>query len=204
MFACVDGIERLRKLRPCRAPLATSVIEQRPSIEYCSRQSQQKAAAPPVGGIDMSVEVAFYPVERIAFEVTPVIFIDEARGRDRRARGAASQLSLLLPGKRSVDCGKFVVLVFAHVSIFISGAAVAAPGCGLLNFPAFDRPLQKPMSRAGVFYPISHCPITCLALVPHPKQAWMPCVDEVEDTNIGFCCVLAVQSSSVLLKRTFP
>ena len=204
MFASVDGIERLHKLRPCRAPLATSVIEQRSSIEYCPRQSQQKAAAPPVGGIDMGVEVALYPVERIAFEVAPVIFVDEARGRDRRARGAASQLSLLLPGKRSVDCSKFVELVFAHVSIFISRAVVAAPGCGSPNFPAFDRLLQKPMSWAGVFYPISHCPVTCLALVPHPKQARMPCVDEIEDTNIGFCCVLAVQSSSVLLKRTFP
>lgn len=139
MFASVDGIERFRKLRPCRAPLATCVIEQRPSIEYCPRQSQQKAAASPVGGVGMGVEVALYPVERFAFEIAPVIFVDEARGRDRRSRRAASQLGLLLPGKRSVDCGKFVVLVFAHVSIFMSGESVAAPGCGSLNFPAVDR-----------------------------------------------------------------
>lgn len=109
------------------------------------------------------------------------------------------------PGKRSVDCGKLVVLVFANVSIFIIGASsCCSPRCRALNLRASERPLQKPVGRVWTFHPISHCPVAGLALVPHPQQARMPCVDEVDDANIGFRCVLTVQSSSVLLEGTFP
>ena len=172
MFVGVDGIEGLRKLRPTCAPPTASVIAQRPCIEYCLRQSQKKAAGTPVSGVDVGVEIAFYPVKRIALEVAPMVFIDEAGGGNRRARGAASQLGLLVRGQWSVDCYKFVILVFAHISLVILGVCIfGSAHCRLQNTcrPRSQHSLQQSIGRGCTSYPITHCPITGLAPVPHPQ-----------------------------------
>jgi hypothetical protein len=46
----------------------------------------------------MRVEIALHPVQRIAFQVAPVIFVDETGGCDGGARRAVAQFRLLLRG----------------------------------------------------------------------------------------------------------
>ncbi|MGF6735970.1 hypothetical protein OKW50_008143 [Paraburkholderia youngii] len=62
----------------------------------------------------MGIEILLYPLERVALEVSPVIFVDEARGGDRGPCGETAQLCLLGRRKQLVDGCKLVVLVFAH------------------------------------------------------------------------------------------
>ena len=58
--------------------------------------------------------------------------------------------------------------------------------------------------QLGFRDPVSHCPVAPLPFDPHAAQRWMTCVDEVDNSDSQFAGVLAMQSASILLQRSFP
>lgn len=52
--------------------------------------------------------------------------------------------------------------------------------------------------------PVSHGPVSTLALVPHSQQRRVTRVHEIDDPHIGLGGMFAVQTASVLLKRALP
>jgi len=87
----------------------------------------------------MGVEIAPHPVQRLAFEIAPVIFVAETAGSDAGAGRIAAQFSLLSRGEGAVHRREFVILVFAHGE---SGAR-GSKSEGYFHFAAFIRHLAK-------------------------------------------------------------
>ena len=80
---------------------------------------QQQFALAPVRRIHVRIKVALHPVQRVALEVAPVVFVDEVAAADGGAAGALAQLGLLLRAQGLIYRGKFVVLVFAHGGVAV-------------------------------------------------------------------------------------
>ena len=53
-------------------------------------------------------------------------------------------------------------------------------------------------------HPVTHRPVSTLALIPHPQQCRVTGIDEIDDAYISLGGVLAVKSARVLLQGAFP
>ena len=51
---------------------------------------------------------------------------------------------------------------------------------------------------------VTHCPIAALPFIPHPQQRRVCGVHKVDDADIGFAGVFAVEPSGILLQGSFP
>jgi hypothetical protein len=82
--------------------------------EQCAGQAEHHLVSAPVSEIEVGVVVALHHRARITAEVSPVVLVGEAGGRDPGTGGQRADLGLLPFVQWAVDRQELVVLVFAH------------------------------------------------------------------------------------------
>ncbi|WP_147263094.1 hypothetical protein [Geodermatophilus sp. TF02-6] len=120
-FASILLAEQIDDDVPAGRPCGREVAHETPlrhrrggGAEHLDRQPERQPARPPVGEVEERVEVALDQPARIVLQVTPLVGVDEAGGRDQGSGRDRPQLGLLVQGRRLVDRHEFVVLVLAH------------------------------------------------------------------------------------------
>lgn len=99
------------------------------------REPERESATAPIGCVHKGVKIAPHPLRRVALQVAPVVFIDKARRRNRRARRLGAKLGHFISGQRPIDGNEFVILVLAQFLDSFLLAAIA----GTVGLPVDGR-----------------------------------------------------------------
>src|SRR6266536_3068265 len=99
-----------------RRGLTWEVGLQRRDVHRGDGEPEHQPARPPVGEVQVQVEVAGQQLGGVSLQVTPMVLVPEPCRRDLGPRGDAAKLRQLPRGQRAVKRDELVGLVFAHTT----------------------------------------------------------------------------------------